>query len=91
LEPKKLSTYGNRNPQVAKNPATGAIWAHEHGPKVGMKSILSKGANYGWPVVTYGIDYDDTTISTEKTKPGIENPILLVAFYCTQWYDLCYQ
>jgi glucose/arabinose dehydrogenase len=35
-----------------------------------MKSILSKGANYGWPVVTYGIDYDDTTISTEK-KPNL--------------------
>jgi glucose/arabinose dehydrogenase len=72
-----IYTYGNRNPQgIAKNPATGAIWAHEHGPKGGDEiNIIKKGANYGWPVVTYGIDYDDTTISTEKTKPGIENPI----------------
>jgi glucose/arabinose dehydrogenase len=48
-----IYTYGNRNPQGIANPATGAIWAHEHGPKVGMKSILSKEANYGWPVVTW--------------------------------------
>ena len=72
-----IYTYGNRNPQgIAKNPATGAIWAHEHGPKGGDEiNIIKKGANYGWPLVTYGIDYDDTTISTQKTKPGIENPI----------------
>ena len=72
-----IYTYGNRNPQgIAKNPVTGAIWAHEHGPKGGDEiNIIKKGANYGWPVVTYGIDYDDTTISKETTKPGIENPI----------------
>ncbi len=72
-----IYTYGNRNPQgIAKNPATGIIWAHEHGPKGGDEiNIIKKGANYGWAVVTYGIDYDDTTISTERTKLGIENPI----------------
>ncbi|SHF98751.1 Glucose/arabinose dehydrogenase, beta-propeller fold [Flavobacterium segetis] len=72
-----IYTYGNRNPQgIAKNPITGAIWAHEHGPKGGDEiNIIKKGANYGWPLVTYGIDYDGTTISKETEKAGIERPI----------------
>ena len=72
-----IYTYGNRNPQgMAKHPETGEIWAHEHGPQGGDEiNILKKGANYGWPVVTYGINYDGTTITTETQKPGIENPI----------------
>lgn len=72
-----IYTYGNRNPQgLAINPITGAIWEHEHGPKGGDEiNIIKKGANYGWPVVTYGIDYDGTTISKKTQKPGIEDPI----------------
>ncbi|NGY36642.1 PQQ-dependent sugar dehydrogenase [Flavobacterium sp. XN-5] len=72
-----IYTYGNRNPQgMVKNPATGEIWLHEHGPKGGDEiNIVKKGANYGWPVVTYGIGYDGTTISKENQKPGIEDPI----------------
>lgn len=72
-----IYTYGNRNPQgMAKHPETGEIWAHEHGPKGGDEiNIVKKGANYGWSVVTYGIDYDGTTISTENKKTGIEDPI----------------
>ncbi|WP_310559910.1 PQQ-dependent sugar dehydrogenase [Flavobacterium sp.] len=72
-----IYTYGNRNPQgMAKNPETGEIWAHEHGPQGGDEiNIVKKGANYGWSIVTYGIDYDGTTISTENKKPGIEDPI----------------
>lgn len=72
-----IYTFGNRNPQgMAKHPETGEIWAHEHGPKGGDEiNIIKKGANYGWAIVTYGIDYDGTTISTETQKPGIENPI----------------
>ncbi|UQD55528.1 PQQ-dependent sugar dehydrogenase [Flavobacterium sp. K5-23] len=72
-----IYTYGNRNPQgLAKHPVTGEIWEHEHGPKGGDEiNVLKKAANYGWPVVTYGIDYDNTTISKVQEKPGIENPI----------------
>jgi glucose/arabinose dehydrogenase len=72
-----IYTFGNRNPQgIAKHPVTGAIWAHEHGPQGGDEiNIIKKGANYGWPLVTYGIDYDGTTISKETEKPGIEKPI----------------
>jgi len=72
-----IYTYGNRNPQgMAKHPETGEIWAHEHGPQGGDEiNIVKKGANYGWSIVTYGIDYDGTTISTENKKTGIEDPI----------------
>lgn len=72
-----IYTYGNRNPQgLAMNPLTGDIWEHEHGPKGGDEiNIIKKAANYGWPVVTYGIDYDDTTISKIQQKQGIEDPI----------------
>lgn len=74
---KAIYSYGHRNPQgMAKNPITGAIWTHEHGPQGGDEiNIIKKAANYGWPVVTYGIDYDGTTISTQTEKPGIEKPI----------------
>lgn len=72
-----IYTYGNRNPQgLAVNPITGDVWEHEHGPKGGDEiNIIKKAANYGWAVVTYGIDYDGTSISSETVKPGIEDPI----------------
>jgi glucose/arabinose dehydrogenase len=43
------------------------IWEHEHGPG-GEINIVKKGANYGWPVATYGIDYDDTIISNHNKR-----------------------
>jgi glucose/arabinose dehydrogenase len=72
-----IYTYGNRNPQgLALNPATSELWAHEHGPRGGDEvNILKKGANYGWAAVTYGIDYDGSTISDLKQKEGITDPI----------------
>lgn len=72
-----IYSYGHRNPQgLVKNPITGVIWEHEHGPQGGDEiNIIKKGANYGWPVVTYGIDYDNSIISEEKQKSGIEDPI----------------
>lgn len=74
---KAIYTYGNRNPQgMAKHPKTGDIWMHEHGPKGGDEiNIVKKGANYGWPVVTYGINYNGTKITDEKTRADIEPPI----------------
>lgn len=72
-----IYTYGNRNPQgMAKHPETGEIWAHEHGPQGGDEiNIVKKGANYGWSIVTYGVNYDGTTISTQTEKEGIESPL----------------
>ena len=74
---KAIYTYGNRNPQgMAKHPETGKIWIHEHGPKGGDEiNIVKKGGNYGWPVITYGINYSGTKITDETTKPGMEQPI----------------
>lgn len=72
-----IYSFGHRNPQgMLKNYNTGQIWVHEHGPMGGDEiNIIQKGKNYGWPVVTYGIDYDGTTISDKTSAPGIVEPI----------------
>jgi glucose/arabinose dehydrogenase len=74
---KAIYTYGNRNPQgLVKHPETGAMWMHEHGPKGGDEiNIVKKGANYGWPVVSYGINYSGTKFTDETSRPGMEQPI----------------
>lgn len=74
---KEIWTYGNRNPQgLALNPFTGELWAHEHGPKGGDEiNIIKKGTNYGWPLITYGINYNGDIISEDTAKPGLAQPI----------------
>ncbi len=71
-------TYGNRNIQgMAVHPETGEIWAHEHGPRGGDEvNVIEKGNNYGWPEITYGINYNGTTITEETEKEGMEQPFL---------------
>jgi glucose/arabinose dehydrogenase len=73
-----IYTYGHRNVQgIAVHPDTGAIWAHEHGPKGGDEiNVLKPGANYGWPRITYGIDYSGAIISDLTAAPGLEQPLL---------------
>lgn len=73
-----IFTIGNRNVQgLAQHPVTGEIWATEHGPRGGDElNILKKGANYGWPVITYGIDYDGKIISDKDHQEGMEQPII---------------
>ena len=68
---------GNRNPQgLAIHPNTGAIWMHEHGPKGGDEvNIVKEGANYGWPIVTYGREYSGFEIANAGTAPGFEAPL----------------
>jgi glucose/arabinose dehydrogenase len=70
----EIWTYGHRNPQgLAIDPATGTVWEHEHGPRGGDEvNRLRAGANYGWPLVTHGIDYDGTIIAERAFAPGIE-------------------
>lgn len=70
-------SYGHRNPQgMALNPKTGKIWIHEHGPKGGDEiNIIQAGKNYGWPVITYGINYDDSVITEDTDLPGMEQPL----------------
>ncbi|RAJ16806.1 PQQ-dependent sugar dehydrogenase [Olleya aquimaris] len=70
-------SYGHRNPQGMKiNPFTGDIWTHEHGPRGGDEiNIIKKGANYGWPIITYGKNYSGTTITDQTEKEGMEQPL----------------
>lgn len=71
-------TYGHRNAQgLALHPETGIPWMHEHGPRGGGEvNILEPGANYGWPAITYGIDYSGAIISEETHAPGMEQPLV---------------
>jgi glucose/arabinose dehydrogenase len=76
-KPEKF-TLGNRNMQgAALHPQTGALWVHEHGPQGGDEvNIIRAGANYGWPVITYGVNYGIGTRIGEGThKPGMQQPI----------------
>jgi quinoprotein glucose dehydrogenase len=70
-------SYGHRNPQgMDINPKTGDIWVHEHGPRGGDEiNLIKKGANYGWPVITYGINYSGTEITDQREKEGMEQPV----------------
>jgi glucose/arabinose dehydrogenase len=75
--PSTVFTYGHRNPQgLAFNPFTNEIWEDEHGPKGGDEiNIIRKGKNYGWPLVSYGVNYDGNPVSASPEKEGVENPI----------------
>jgi aldose sugar dehydrogenase len=74
----EIYTYGHRNIQgIALNPLTGEVWIHEHGPKGGDEvNILHAGANYGWPMITYGIDYSGQVVSEKTAMPGMEPPVI---------------
>ncbi len=73
-----IYSYGHRNPQgMALHPKTGILWENEHGPRGGDEiNIINKAKNYGWPVTSYGVDYDGTVITEKTTAEGIEDPIL---------------
>lgn len=72
-----IYSYGHRNPQgMIFNEATGEIWVHEHGPRGGDEiNVVKKGANFGWPIITYGINYSGTPITDETAKEGMEQPL----------------
>ena len=71
-----IYSFGHRNPQgMVVHPQTGAIWAHEHGPRGGDEiNIIKAGSNYGWPTITYGINYSGTSITDKTESPGLEQP-----------------
>ena len=72
-----IYSYGHRNPQgMALHPESGKIWIHEHGPKGGDEiNIVGAGKNYGWPKITYGINYNDSVITEDTSLPGMEQPL----------------
>jgi glucose/arabinose dehydrogenase len=76
-KPEKF-TLGNRNMQgAALHPQTGELWTNEHGPQGGDEvNVMRAGRNYGWPVITYGVNYGiGTRIGEGNTKPGMEQPL----------------
>ena len=72
-----IYSYGHRNPQgLIKHPETGDLWEHEHGPQGGDEiNIIQKGKNYGWPVISYGINYSGTPFTDITEKEGMEQPL----------------
>lgn len=74
---KSIWTYGNRNVQgMVYDAENNKIYATEHGPMGGDElNLIEKGANYGWPEITYGIDYDGSIISDLQEKEGMEQPL----------------
>ena len=70
-------SYGHRNPQgLVLNPVTGVMWETEHGAKGGDEvNTVQKGKNYGWPLVSNGVNYDGTAISASPTMAGVEAPV----------------
>ncbi len=72
----EIWSTGHRNAQgAALHPETGVLWTIEHGARGGDEvNIVRKGLNYGWPVITYGIDYSGRRIGEGQAKPGLEQP-----------------
>ncbi len=72
-----MYTYGHRNPQgMAVHPESGLVWSHEHGPRGGDEvNIIEPGNNYGWPVISYGINYDGTEFAEDTAREGMEQPL----------------
>ena len=76
-KPEKF-TLGHRNQQgAALHPVTGMLWTHEHGPQGGDEiNVIRAGANYGWPVITYGVNYGiGTRIGEGTQKAGMAQPL----------------
>lgn len=96
----EIWSFGHRNVQGATlHPQTGELWTHEHGPRGGDEiNRIEAGANYGWPVITYGIDYSGVPIGEGTQREGMEQPLYYwdpsiapsgMTFYrhnaCPQW------
>jgi glucose/arabinose dehydrogenase len=74
----EIYSVGHRSPQgLAVHPTTGELWENEHGPLGGDEiNIVHAGKNYGWPLVTYGKNYDGTAVSESSARDGYEAPFM---------------
>jgi glucose/arabinose dehydrogenase len=71
----EIWSYGHRNPQGAALDLSGTLWLSEHGAKGGDEvNRIRKGANYGWPVISYGRHYSGAKIGEGTSKPGLQQP-----------------
>lgn len=88
-----IYSYGHRNPQgITIDRATGRIWTAEHGPQGGDEiNLLRPGANYGWPIITYGEEYGGGAIGEGTHKEGLQQPVQYyvpsIATGGIAWYD----
>ena len=73
----EIWSYGHRNPQgLVYDAVSGTLWETEHGPRGGDElNVVRAGANYGWPVITYGRNYSGTSITSERERAGMEQPV----------------
>ena len=75
-------SYGHRNPQglVARPGTTGdnlQLWETEHGPRGGDElNLIKRGANFGWPLITYGMNYNGTPVTPDTARDGLEQPVI---------------
>lgn len=68
-------SYGHRNPQGLAVSPNGTMWSTEHGPMGGDElNVIRPGANYGWPLVTHGLEHSGAVISEFTSLPGMEDP-----------------
>lgn len=74
----EIWSYGHRNAQgMDFHPETGQLWQAEHGPRGGDElNLIEPGLNYGWPVITYGINYNGTPLTGKTEKEGMEQPVV---------------
>ncbi|WP_114326806.1 PQQ-dependent sugar dehydrogenase [Candidatus Colwellia aromaticivorans] len=73
-----IFSYGHRNPQgISIDPRTKNIWSHEHGPRGGDEvNIIKKAINYGWPEISYGINYNGTKFTDKTEDSKMAQPVL---------------
>ena len=73
----EIWSYGHRNPQgLAYDRATGQLWSDEHGPQGGDElNLVQRGANYGWPMATFGTGYEGQPLGVNRHQPGAEPPV----------------
>jgi glucose/arabinose dehydrogenase len=74
----EIWSYGHRNPQgLVGDDQTGQVWATEHGPQGGDElNLIQPGRNYGWPMVSHGLNYDGSPVGSGATAaPGVEQPV----------------
>ena len=74
----EIYSWGHRNPQgLIFDSSSGRIYETEHGPRGGDElNIIVAGRNYGWPVITYGMDYSGAYVSPYTQRPGLEQPVI---------------
>jgi glucose/arabinose dehydrogenase len=73
----EIWSYGHRNPQgLALNAATGQLWSDEHGAQGGDElNLIERGRNYGWPIITYSVDYSGRPLGEGFARDGLEQPV----------------